>query len=269
MAHSTHLFAIEEDPFFVEDLMQMSRAENYRRWQFDMVAPFIKGKVLEVGGGIGNFTPEFARVADSVISVEPNSFCFGRLKEQTKSLPNVHVRNSTAEELDRDLRKEGVDTVVMMNVLEHIKDDQAVLASFKQWLRPAGRIVLLVPAGPWAFGSTDERLGHYRRYSKKYARDLIRRLRLNIQKLRYYNFIGIWGWWWNAKIARQSRSTRTGFVPQRRSGARQLHHLLPDRRGSASGERYGTAVEGDWVRGDRGNDFSATSSAGVPCRAPL
>ncbi|HWX18524.1 MAG TPA: class I SAM-dependent methyltransferase [Candidatus Binatia bacterium] len=203
MAHSTDLFPIEEDPFFLEDLLQMARAGNFRRWQFAMVAPYITGKVLEVGGGIGNFTPELARVAESVVSIEPNAYCFARLQEKTKDLANVRVCNATVESLDQQLPPEDRrDTIVLMNVLEHIKDDAAVLQLLRRRLKPDGRIVLLVPAAPWAFGHIDERLGHYRRYSKASARQLIAALGMQVEKLRYFNFIGVWAWWWNARISK-------------------------------------------------------------------
>lgn len=204
MAHSKAMLPIEEDPFYVADLLQMSKAENYRRWQFDMVAPCVRGRVLEVGGGIGNFTPELAGVAKWVTTIEPNAYCHARLMEKTKGLPNVQVYNVTVEALDHQVSAaDTFDTIILMNVLEHIKDDEGVLRRLKQRLVPGGRIVVLVPAGPWAFGSTDERLGHYRRYSKTSARDLMARLSLEVEKLRYYNFIGVWAWWWNAKVTRR------------------------------------------------------------------
>ena len=204
MSNSKEMLPIEEDPFYVADLLQMQKAENYRRWQFEMVSPWIKGRLLEVGGGIGNFTPELAGVASRVTSLEPNAYCHARLLEKTKGLPNVQVLNVTAEALFNQLSPtDAFDTIILMNVLEHIKDDEAVLRQLKQRLAPNGRIVVLVPAGPWAFGSTDERLGHYRRYSKTSARALMKRLSLEVEKLRYYNFIGVWAWWWNGKVTRR------------------------------------------------------------------
>jgi hypothetical protein len=53
----------------------------------------------------------------------------------------------------------------------------------------------------------DERLGHYRRYAKGYSRQLFSAVGLNITAMRYYNFIGIWGWWWNAKFARRENQS--------------------------------------------------------------
>ena len=200
---TTEQFSIEEDPFFAQDLQQMAKAANYRRWQFDLVAPYLKGKVLEIGGGIGNFTPDLARVAESVVSIEPNAYCHGQLVEKTKSLPNVTVRNITAEVLDRQMGADyQADTAVCMNVLEHLKDDELAVNTFSKRLKIGGLLVLLIPAGPWLFGEIDRRLGHYRRYSKQSARDLMRRTGLTTLKLRYFNFIGVWGWWWNARVAK-------------------------------------------------------------------
>jgi SAM-dependent methyltransferase len=198
------MLPIEEDPAYAADLLQMSKAENYRRWQFEIVAPYVRGRVLEVGGGIGNFTPELAAAAKWVTSIEPNEYCRARLVEKTKGLPNVQVFNVAVEALDKQVSAaDGFDTIILMNVLEHIKDDEEVLRRLKQRLAPGGRVAALVPACPWAFGSIDQRLGHFRRYSKTSARDLMAKLSLELEKCRYYNFIGIWAWWWNAKVARR------------------------------------------------------------------
>jgi SAM-dependent methyltransferase len=198
-------FGIEEDPFFARDLEQMAKAINYRRWQFCMIAPYIKGKVLEIGAGIGNFTPELARCAESVISIEPNAFCYRQLVEKSKPLPNTTVHNIPAEQLDQKVPTDYLaDTVVCMNVLEHLRDDEGAVSLFTRRLKTGGSLVLLIPAIPWLFGEIDRRLGHYRRYSKRSATALIREAGLGILKMRYFNFIGAWGWWWNARISRST-----------------------------------------------------------------
>ena len=186
----------------------MARAVNYRRWQLDIVRPFIKGTLLEVGGGIGNFTRDLAGIAQKVISIEPNEYCFAQLTEKTKGLRDVLVFRDTVDSLEQKMPvTEHIDSVVLMNVLEHIEHDEAVLAKLKQRLKPGGTITVLVPAGQWAFGSTDQRLGHYRRYDKPYARQLIDSLGMKLEKLRYYNFIGIWAWWWNARFAKRQNQS--------------------------------------------------------------
>ncbi|MDB6108301.1 MAG: glycosyl transferase family 2 [Pedosphaera sp.] len=204
-SETTQTFSIEGDPFFAQDLQQMAKANNYRRWQFQMLAPHIKGKVLEIGGGIGNFTADLARVAESVISIEPNADCHRQLVEKTRGLANITVHNITAEALDEKIAADyRADTVVCMNVLEHLKDDGAAVRKFSKRLKAGDLLVLLIPAVPWVFGEIDQRLGHFRRYSKASARALMERSGLTTLKLRYFNFIGLWGWLWNARVTRST-----------------------------------------------------------------
>lgn len=198
-------FAVEADPFYLEDLRQMERAHNYRHWQLSMVAPFLRGDVLEVGGGIGNFTPQLAGLARSLISLEPNEYCFRQLQEKIAPVKNTAAHRVTVEALHGVIAPDKkFDAIVLMNVLEHIKDDRTVLAELKAYLAPGGALVVLVPAGQWAFGPLDVRLGHYRRYTKGYTRALVAGLQLELAKMRYYSFVGIWGWWWNAKMGRRA-----------------------------------------------------------------
>jgi ubiquinone/menaquinone biosynthesis C-methylase UbiE len=202
---TSETFSIEEDPFFAQDLRQMAKANHYRRWQFDLIAPFLQGKVLEIGGGIGNFTPDLSRVAESVVSLEPNAYCHAQLLEKVKSLANVTVYNITAEGLDMKMSPDyRADTAVCMNVLEHLKDDEAAVKTFSRRLKRGGQLVLLIPAVPWLFGEVDRRLGHYRRSSKDSVRALMQKTGLSLVKMRYFNFIGLWGWFWNARVAKST-----------------------------------------------------------------
>lgn len=199
----------------------MAKAVNYRRWQFSQVSPYVRGKVLEIGGGIGNFTVDLAGVAESVVSIEPNQYCFGQLTERTRALRNVTALNVTAEALLANLPPGYLaDSLVCMNVLEHIQDDRASVQTFARLLRPGGTMAILVPAVPGAFGEIDQRLGHYRRYSRKGLAALIAAAGFEVTKIRYFNFVGLWAWWWNARCARRSNQSDaqirffdTYFVP--------------------------------------------------------
>lgn len=191
---------IEIDPFFAADLRQMQQAKHYQRWQVRLIAPYLGRRVLEVGGGIGTFTTELARRAESVVTLEPNAFCFAQLKERTASLAHVQALDVPVESLEAVLPHDWrADSIVCMNVLEHIEDDVAALRSFVRRLAPGGLIIITVPAGAWAYGEIDRRLGHYRRYDKSTLRSAFERAGLQVQHLRYFNSIGIWAWWWNAK----------------------------------------------------------------------
>ena len=192
---------IELDPFFAADLRQMQKANNYRQWQVDLISPHIHGGVLEIGGGIGTFTGELARRASSVVSLEPNAYCFTQLKTSVQRHPNVRALDVPVESLAGAVSESWrADVVVCMNVLEHIRDDASALRSFHSHLKPGGRVIITVPAGSWAYGEIDRRLGHYRRYDKASLRAVFQQAGLRVDRLHYFNSVGIWAWWWNAKF---------------------------------------------------------------------
>ena len=193
--------AVQEDLFYQEDLRQLAKAVHYQNWQVDMVKNYVKGHTLEVGGGIGNFTRQLARLSHTVTTVEPNKYCIEQLRAKVKDLPNVTVIEGMIE--DVDITKK-FDTIILMNVLEHIRDDYATIAALKKLLTQDGQIVVLVPSCQWAFGTTDQRLDHFRRYDKPMARKLATATKLDLIALRYYNFVGIWGWWFNARILKHT-----------------------------------------------------------------
>jgi SAM-dependent methyltransferase len=101
------------------------------------------------------------------------------------------------------------DTVICVNVLEHIEDDAVALAAMAAILSPGGVIVLLVPAFAALFGPIDRNLGHYRRYRRDEIARLARAAGLEIAKLHYMNVAGFVGWWVNARLLkRESQSDR-------------------------------------------------------------
>jgi SAM-dependent methyltransferase len=99
------------------------------------------------------------------------------------------------------------DSVVCLNVLEHIEDDVAALANMNSVLQPGGRAVLIVPAFQSLFGPIDHKLGHYRRYSKQMMRGLAERTGFRVAQLRYMNIVGFFGWWVNARVLRRTEQS--------------------------------------------------------------
>lgn len=180
----------------------MAKAENYLAWQFGTVSPHIRGAVLEVGGGIGNFTLELAGLADHVTTLEPNEYCALQLRQKLADSSKVTVLQTTVENLDPNL-KGSFSTIVLMNVLEHIEHDVEVIRQLRELLLPDGQILVLVPAIQFAFGETDRRLGHYRRYSAGSVKRLAADVDMTLTQHRYFNFVGLWGWLWNARVSRR------------------------------------------------------------------
>jgi SAM-dependent methyltransferase len=194
--------------YLLADQALMAHAKNYFAWQARLVLPELGQRVLEVGCGTGNFTQTLLD-REMVIAIDHEPACVGRLAERFPGQPNLHTRIcSPAEDTFRELAHLRPDSIVCLNVLEHIGDDAAALRNMAAILPPGSVIVLLLPAFPALYGLIDRNLGHFRRYSIASLKRLAAGVGLAIEKLQYMNLIGFFGWWVNARILqREAQST--------------------------------------------------------------
>ena len=187
-----------EGTFTSSDLEVMSDAKNYGNWIFDeLVAPHLGRRVLEIGCGIGTFSAKIAR-APGVAELTAVDVEHGCIVQTTDALRSVGAGASTRvmeqDYAQAELGRAAFDTIVCLNVLEHLRDDRSAVAKAYDELSPGGRLVLFVPAFPSLAGPIDRRLGHYRRYTKATARALLEGAGFRIAVLRYYNVAGFFGW---------------------------------------------------------------------------
>jgi phospholipid N-methyltransferase len=183
----------------------MQVASRYTDWIVRQVQPHCGRRVLEVGAGIGTITSRLLRHADYVCALEPNPACYESICRDFHGVPGFEGRPWRIEDCDRAfIESRHIDTIVCVNVLEHLEDDVHAIARFRAMLDgPAGRLVLIVPAVPAAYGPIDAALGHFRRYSRTALRAMLREAGFSIITLRYSNPIGLAGWLFNTRIARR------------------------------------------------------------------
>jgi SAM-dependent methyltransferase len=190
--------------FAAEDLEVMSEAENYVRWIFtELVAPHLGPSVLEIGSGIGTYSPRI--VADPKVKqltcVEIDLSCSATARE---ALAAAHVRKPVehivADYLGARLPKDEYDTALLINVLEHLQDDRAAIRKARSELRMEGTLVIFVPAFGLLMSGLDRRLGHHRRYTTASLRKLLEGAGFAVPTLRYYNLSGFLGWLWRFRI---------------------------------------------------------------------
>jgi SAM-dependent methyltransferase len=150
-------------------------------------------------------TTRLVELADFVLGIEPNPNCIARLQDAMQDHPQFMLRTSHFEECDAtELTSLRFDSVLCVNVLEHIADDAGALKAFKQILVPGGRVLVFVPAVQAAYGPLDAELGHHRRYSKRTLRAVFEAAGLELIRLRYTNPIGLAGWMYNAHISKST-----------------------------------------------------------------
>jgi SAM-dependent methyltransferase len=170
----------------------LDQARNYRLALLREFGPCLKGHVLEVGAGIGQMTAELLRRKEIVqlLSIEPEEAYCSRLRERFAAHGVLH---GTIADLPSQSRW---NSIVSINVLEHVEKDEEELAAYCRILRPArGALCLFVPARPELYAPIDRDFGHFRRYRRPELRRKLTAAGFEILKLRYYNVVGYFAWW--------------------------------------------------------------------------
>lgn len=188
-------------------LLNIRKAHGLNQWMFESIRPYAKGKILEVGSGIGNISDIFAsRKMPLSLSDYKEEYC-QLLKKKFAGQPEIEgIYQIDLAVKDFEVKYAGLlgafNTVFALNVIEHIGDDALAVANAAKLLAPEGHLILLVPAYQYFFNRWDQQLGHYRRYTGKSLQTLLSR-EFDIVKTWYFNLAGIFGWWWFGSILRK------------------------------------------------------------------
>lgn len=170
---------------------------------FERVRPWVGDRVLEIGSGIGNLS-QFLVDRPTVVLSDTAPEYLERLRARFAHKPNVEVMRLYLPTPEGPVAARRFDTIVCLNVLEHVADDMSSLTAMRALLDRGGRLVLLVPALRALYGSLDQALGHVRRYSKRELRDKLARTGFTLRHLEYFNLAGIPGWWVSGKLLRRT-----------------------------------------------------------------
>jgi len=176
-----------------ESLETLKQADEYYRWLCSRMTPFIRGRVLEIGAGIGTFAQWAAPMATEYYPTDVDSRLLAKLREKFPKAFQWNVFEDCPIQ-------EPFDTVIILNVIEHLKDDLGALKALHSRLAPGGHIIVMVPAMRFLFGSMDTAFGHYRRYTKKMLSDLFDKVPFEILREQYVNVIGMFGWFLYGRI---------------------------------------------------------------------
>lgn len=183
-------------------LERMAAAPRFNRWMYDRLSPWIGQRVLEVGSGIGNMSQFFVN-RERVVLTDTEPRYRERLGARFGGHANVTVADAALPHRTGALGSETFDTIVCLNVLEHIEDDRASLHAMWRLLAPGGNLVLLVPALPVLYGTLDQALGHFRRYTPRSLRERFQEAGLTLEHLEYFNLAGLPGWWLAGRVLRR------------------------------------------------------------------
>ena len=180
-------------PQSLENHLGGAEGKRYRAYQHDLIAPYIGHSLLEVGSGLGHFSQQFADRLEYLAVSDNDQYCLSQLKTRYDGRDDVDVLELALP--GRVNVRRAVDTVVMMNVLEHIADDVGALRDLASCVEPGGRIVVWVPGYMALYGRFDRQVGHCRRYTPTTLSRAIVAAGLSIEVCKPVNFLGGIAWW--------------------------------------------------------------------------
>jgi glycosyltransferase involved in cell wall biosynthesis len=191
-----------EDAHGGEILERLNSAPRFTRWMADVVRPYIGDRVLEVGAGIGNMSGHL--MPRSIYwATDVNPYYLNYLETLRPTRPYMHVGYTDAMKVESFPKGQDFDTVVCLNVIEHVPDDIGALRNVREMLTDGGTAIVLVPNGPELYGSLDEVLGHCRRYTEEHLAEVARQAGFRVERILRFNRPGVPAWWLNGKVLRR------------------------------------------------------------------
>jgi SAM-dependent methyltransferase len=191
---------IDPDPSGLKTLEIFSKARRFNRWLFKSFSSYCKGNILEIGSGTGNISKWLLETGNAVTLSDLREEYCKRLEERFSDLATLQdvlqldLSDPAFDKRDPKLLDQ-FDTVVGLNVVEHIENDRMVIRNAVKLLRYKGRLIILLPAYQGLYNSFDKSLGHFRRYRRNQLVKLLEDEGLELVTSKYFNAAGIAGWW--------------------------------------------------------------------------
>lgn len=187
-----------------EVLDAISAAPKFNRWMADTIRQYVGKQVLEIGAGIGNLTAVLASRRERYVAGDIDPEHLARLRNRFQHRPSVEVAHCDLQEPTHFLAyRAEMDCVICLNVLEHVQDDLLGLRNIHSVLKAGGCAVILVPHDQRLYGTLDEALGHYRRYSPQQLRTRMEEAGFEVQTTIEFNRISYPGWYVAGRILKQ------------------------------------------------------------------
>ncbi|HRA53624.1 MAG TPA: bifunctional glycosyltransferase/class I SAM-dependent methyltransferase [Thermoflexales bacterium] len=197
-----------EDEYGSNILNDLQSARRFNQWMGDTLRPYLGDRILEIGAGIGNLTNQFIP-RELYVASDINPHYLEYMRSYAIGKPYLRVMRVDAGAADDFADIQGAfDTAIMINVLEHVPDEQLSLRNLRAALAPGGRVVILVPQHPRLFGSLDEVLEHRERYTSAGLRRSLETAGFEVERVFDFNRISVPAWFWNARILRRRNFAR-------------------------------------------------------------
>lgn len=197
-----------DDEYGGSILHSMDKTTRFTTWMADQLRPWVGRRVLEIGAGIGTMTKHFIPRDRYVASdINPNYLRFLRSYSRGKPYLDVHKIDATDAE-DFAGFDQAFDTIIMLNVLEHLPEPERALKNLYNALEDGGRAIILVPQHDWLYGSLDEALEHVKRYSPTLLQEELEGAGFELESIFDFNRFTVPGWWFSGRVLKRREFSR-------------------------------------------------------------
>jgi SAM-dependent methyltransferase len=194
----------QESLILTATLNQLAELDRYNHWIYEQIAEVLGSRILEVGSGNGNITQFLCANSCEVMATDIVTGYHSQLQRLFSEKSNVSIaRFDLTERAPEEFIKRSFDTVVCLNVLEHIEDDLFALEQILKVLIPGGKLALLVPAHRILYGAFDQAIGHYRRYEKKELTEKLKHVGFHVHKIKFFNIAAVLPWLINGRMLKR------------------------------------------------------------------
>jgi len=173
----------------------IAQADNYMRWLLSQFTPYLRGRILETGLGHGGYVEQLRPYGAYIgIDIDEDSVSAAALRYPEQ----MFIRGDICDPgVFQNPALRNLDTIVTINVLEHIEDDRSAITNLIASLNSHGHLLVSVPALYALYNDLDRLAGHQRRYTTSMLRERLADLPVRIKRLCYFNPVGGLGWWVN------------------------------------------------------------------------
>jgi SAM-dependent methyltransferase len=183
-----------------ETLLTLTAAVNNNNWTRGKIAPFLGREILEIGSGIGTFSKFIIDVGRAVTLSDVDETYVKGLKEKYSGNQSVSIVRADAGRIDEAMNGKKFDTVVAINIIEHLENDNEAFERIKRILLPGGRLIFIVPSHKLLFSQFDISIGHFRRYKRSALERQLIEKGYDIEYIEFMNALSAIGWFFSFKL---------------------------------------------------------------------
>jgi SAM-dependent methyltransferase len=185
-------------------LNQLAKLDRYNHWVYESISHTLGRRVLEIGSGTGNITQFLCAEEREVTATDIVPNYRNELERLFDGNPKVRVdKFDLTAEAPGAFVADPFDSIVCLNVLEHVEDDLFALKQMRDSLAPAGNLALLVPAHRFLYGAFDRAVGHFRRYERRELAGKLEKTGFVVREMKFFSLAAALPWLINGRLLKR------------------------------------------------------------------